>query len=108
MTPSRRCVVALAAAAALLFTLPVLAVPADAGDTPVLDRLSTFWSQLWTGIEGLLPGADTAPTLERATDGSGALLNPDGFAPAPQSGDGSGALLNPDGSNSGALLNPDG
>lgn len=108
MTPSRRCIVALAAAAALLFTLPVFAVPADAGDMPVLDRLSSFWSQLWTGIDRFLPGGDIAPTPERASAGSGALLNPDGFSPAPGSGDDSGALLNPDGSNSGALLNPDG
>ena len=110
MTPSRRCTVALALVAALLFTFPALAIPAgDAGPSPVLDRMTAFWSQLWTGIDRFLPGADvSSPTLERATDGSGALLNPDGYSPSPAEPDESGALLNPDGDQSGALLNPDG
>jgi len=107
MTPRRRCTVALTLAATLLFTFPALAVPADAGDAPVFDRLAAVWSQLWSGIDRLLPGRDVStPALERAAGGSGALLNPDGFSSG--DGDDSGALLNPDGNDSGALLNPDG
>ena len=98
MTPSRRCTVALTVAS-LLLTVPALAAPAaDAQASPVLDRATAFWSQLWTAIDRFLPGTElSSPTLERATGGSGALLNPDGFAPAPPDGDQSGALLNPDG-----------
>jgi len=108
MTPSRRRAAALTVAAALLFTFPALAAPADAWGSPVLDRVSTLWSQLWSGIDRFLPGDDAGPSVDRATAGSGALLNPDGFAPSDDDGDSSGALLNPDGDASGALLNPDG